>query len=218
MDYLISKLEQKDNFVIEKLADDQSCQLIDYISKLTFELNHTAVLLDCSCPGEYHSSLHKAVKNFTLMPFASSESRSWKVFQLVHHDGEIQSLSWSQLFDHVDVMYYSELDDNVVTAVVTELEKCFPSRRTSASSSINSSRSGTHLINEEKKREEIQEIVTSGLKRIEESIEKTTVKLSDQMAKEHQETQEAIGEVNDGVDLVTRRQSLMSEYIYITYM
>ena len=195
---LISKLEQKEGFIIENLADDSSCQLSDYISDLTLKLSNGAVLLDCSCPFVYHSDLHEAVKQFTLIPFTSLESTNWKVFQLVHTYDEIQSLSWSsKLLNHVtvNVMYYNQLDDQVTAAVVTELEKHVRGRKASSSNNVNSKSSGEHLICEE-----VREIVA-----------RVEVELSDQMAKHHEETQKAIYDVNENIELTQRRQSPISK-------
>jgi len=93
-------------------------------------------------------------------------------------------------------MYYNELDDRVAVAVVTELEKHLRSRK--ASSSINSKNSGAHVICEE-----MREIVAR--------VEEKAIELSAQLAKNHEETQKAICDANENIELTQRRQSPISK-------
>ena len=121
VDGLINKLKS-DGFVVEKLvASDLPSDLNSCIAKVDSGLNEGAILIDCSCPSD-HSNLYKAVKSFTRLPLDSPESKKWKIIQLVHSNEEIQSPSWSKIHQ-VDRMFYSNLNDDVMSAVTRRVNE-----------------------------------------------------------------------------------------------
>ena len=215
IDPLLTKLRQNDDkFTIEELTLTPSFLFNEYISKISVELNLRNVLLDCcGCPGQTHDDLHKAVKYFALKPFGSEESKSWKVLRLIHEDGEVDSRSWSSLFDHVEVMSYGELDDEVVNHVVDKLGEYVPSRR---ASSIDSGKPDVQLLEakrQERKREH-QELTNTIITGVRATIN-TVIEHGD---KKHEETQDKLDIIQDNVALMQTQQSAMSEYaLFITY-
>lgn len=108
VDLLVNKLEENQDFDVKKLVDDPSSQLSDNVSKLHSEISHGSVLIDCSCPGGVHSTMHTVVKSYTQKPSGDSESSKWQIIQLNNCDAD--GASWSKLFDHVEVMDYHTLD------------------------------------------------------------------------------------------------------------
>ena len=199
IDLLLSKLLQNDKFMIEELAEIPSFLYNEYISKISMELNVGTVLLDCGCPGQAHDDLHKAMKYFTLKPFGSNESNSWHILRLIHTDGEIDSQSWSPLFDHVEEMCYGELNDEVVNAVVHKLLEYAP---TSRASSIGSRKADERLLESQWKRdqEELKRLVTVGNERIMERLDKNK-----------QETHDKLDGIGDNIGVVNTQVSSMSE-------
>lgn len=203
IDKLLSKLREHGNFIVEELVVTPSYQLSDYIAQLNFELNQDTVLLDCSYPGGDHDDLYKAVKYITQKPFGSPESEKWKVFQLIYDDKETQlPLSWSKPFNHVNVMDYSDFDDNVVNQVLTRLKTCVPdsSRRTS---SIDSDKSDIKLF---KKDQEFREVVIETIKAEGEKVRKEVVKSK-------QEIQDQVESVHGDVSQLIKGQEAISKCI-----
>ena len=196
---LLRKLQQNDEFRIEQLTVTPSFLLDEYISKVSVELNLGTVLVDCGCPGQPRDDfLHKAMKYFTLKPFGSDESSSWKVLRLIHTDGEIDSRLWSPMFDHVEVMYYGELDDEVMTAVVDKLLQCASIIRTSSIDSRNVN-TREQLLDKEMTKTIINEIKAAGNRVI------------DHADKNNQEIHNKIDDVGDNVDLLKTQQLAISE-------
>ena len=201
---LLSKLQQNDEFRIEQLTMTPSFLLDEYISKVSVELNLGTVLVDCDCPGQpCDDFLHKAVKYFTLKPFGSVESSSWKVLRLIHTDGEIDLGSWSPMYDHVEVMYYGELDDKVVNAVVDKLLQCASIIRTS---SIDSRNACEQLLQVERKRE--QKEIT---KTIIDEIKAASDRVIDHADKNNEEIHNKLDDLGENVDLVQTQNSALSE-------
>ena len=196
---LLRKLQQNDEFRIEQLTVTPSFLLDEYISKVSVELNLGTVLVDCGCPGQPRDDfLHKAMKYFTLKPFGSDESSSWKVLRLIHTDGEIDSRLWSPMFDHVEVMCYGELDDEVMNAVVDKLLQCASIIRTSSIDSRNVN-TREQLLDKEMTKTIINEIKAAGNRVI------------DHADKNNQEIHNKIDDVGDNVDLLKTQQLAISE-------
>ena len=196
---LLRKLQQNDEFRIEQLTITPSFLLDEYISKVSVELNLGTVLVDCGCPGQPSDDfLHKAIKYFTLKPFGSDESSSWKVLRLIHTDGEIDSRSWSPMFDHVEVMYYGELDDGVVNAVVDKLSQCASIIRTSSIDSRNA-------------REQLLQVDKEMTKTIIKEIKAAGNRVIDHADKKNQEIHNKIDDVGDNVDVLKTQQLALSE-------
>ena len=108
---LINKLKWNQNFEVEELIDDPSSQLSDIVSMLHSEISQGSVLIDCSCPGVTHSTMHAAVKSYTQKPSEDPASSRWHIIWLNNCDTDVDtSPSWSRLYDHIDVMDYSTLD------------------------------------------------------------------------------------------------------------
>ena len=113
---LVNKLKGKQEFEVEELIDDPSSQLSDNVSKLHSEISHGSVLIDCSCPGGTHTTMHTVVKSYTQKPSGDPDSRRWQIIQLNNCGTDVEidpSYAWSKLYDHVEVMDYHTLDDVV---------------------------------------------------------------------------------------------------------
>ena len=208
IDLLRSKLLQNDMFMIEELAEIPSFLYNEYISKISMELNVGTVLLDCGCPGQAHDDLHKAVKYFTLKPFGSNESNSWHILRLIHTDGEIDSQSWSPLFDHVEEMCYGELNDEVVNAVVHKLLEYAP---TSRASSIGSRKADERLLESQRQhqerkrdREELTKIISS-------ELQAGNKRIMEHMDKNKQETHDKLDSIGDDIGVVQTQAFSISE-------
>ena len=114
IDPLVNKLKGKQEFEVEELIDDPSYQLSDNVSKLHSEISHGSVLIDCSCPGGTHTTMHTVVKSYTQKPSGDPDSSRWQIIQLNNCGTDVEiDPSWSKLYDHVEVMDYHTLDDVV---------------------------------------------------------------------------------------------------------
>ena len=158
VDSLVTKLKENHNFEVEELTDDPSSQLSDNVSKLHSEISQGSVLIDCSCPGGVHSTMHTVVKSYTQKPSGDPDSSRWQIIQLNNCDtDEETSPSWSKskLYDYVDVMDYSNLEslDVVVNHVEHKLMEYSGSRTWSIHSSENDNTSlKQHLLPEQRQR------------------------------------------------------------------
>ena len=207
IDLLLSKVRQNDNkFKIEELTKTPTFLFNDYISEVSNELNSGTVLVDCGCPGQAHDDLHKAVKYFTLKPFEPKKSKSWKVLRLIHKDGKIDSRSWSTLFDHVEVMYYGELNGEVVDDILNKLGEYVSSRRTS---SIDLGKPDVQLLEtihqeEKRKQQELANTIITG-------FQATVGTVIEKVNKQKEETHDKLNVIGDNVILLKTQQSSMSE-------
>ena len=108
---LVNKLNGNQNLEVEELIDDPSSQLSDNVSKLHSEISQGSVLIDCSCPGVTHSTMHTVVKSYTQKPSGDPDSSRWHIIQLNNCGTDVEiDPSWSKLYNHIDVMDYSTLD------------------------------------------------------------------------------------------------------------
>ena len=108
---LVNKLKVNQEFEVEELINDPSARLSDIVSMLHSEISQGSVLIDCSCPGVTHSTMHTVVKSYTQKPSGDPTSSKWHVIQLNNCETDVNtSPSWSKLYDHVDVIDYSTLD------------------------------------------------------------------------------------------------------------
>ena len=134
---LINKLKVNQEFEVEELIDDPS-SLSDIVLMLHSELSQGSVLIDCGCLGVTHSIMHTVVKSYTRRPSGDPDSSRWHIIQLNQCDTDMEmDPSWSKLYDHVDVMDYSTLDDDVVDSVERKLIDYSQSRTWSIHSSEN---------------------------------------------------------------------------------
>ena len=138
VDPLVNKLKGNQEFDVEELTDDPSSQLSDNVSKLHSEISHGSVLIDCSCPGVTHSTMHTAVKSCSQKDPGYPDSHRWQIIQLNNCDADAEiDPSWSKLYGHVDMMDYCTLDDDVVERVESKLIDYSQSRTRSIHSSEN---------------------------------------------------------------------------------
>ena len=154
VDLLVNKLKENRDFEVEELTDDPPSQLSDNVLRLHSEISQGSVLIDCSCPGGVHSTLHTVVKSYTQKPSGDPESSRWQIIQLNNCEIDAEtSPSWSKLYDYIDVMDYDNLDV-VVDHVEHKLIEYSHSRTLSIHSSENEENVSVkhHLLPEQKER------------------------------------------------------------------
>ena len=135
---LVSKLNSNADFYVEKLTDNPPSSFDDNNKILYSEISQGSVLVDCSCPGGDHSTMHKAVKCYTQKPSGDPNSSKWYIIRLnkCGNNPEIPPSSWSKLFGYIDVIDYSDIN-GVIDNVERKLREYLHSRTSSIHSSEN---------------------------------------------------------------------------------
>ena len=133
---LVSKLKRNNELDVKELTVDTSSSLNDKFSKLYSEMNQHTALVDCSCPGGYHSNMQTVVKSFTQRPTEGDPNISkWRIIQLnkCNLNPETSPQSWSKLFGFIDAIDYSDIG-----AIVDVVERKLIEYSQSRTSSIHS--------------------------------------------------------------------------------
>jgi len=215
IDPLVKKLEENKCIEVQQLGDNTGAsRLSDDVDMLHLELNKGSILIDCSCPRENHSNMHKAVKSCTILPSGDPDSDKWKIIQLNNTENDTSSWSKSSI-DYVDVMNYNNLNKNVVDKVDDKVMEYLGSRTSSISeqngiqdSTKDQDRLLPEILTKQneiiRKQEEIEVQISSVHRAKEEDVTARRV--------QHEETQELLKEHKKNVELIITKQELFGKY------